>query len=230
MHMAVHPVIRTFEPDFAVALPSPTRGGRGKDLIIFIKFQVFTRRCKLYGILVILHLSCQKVKPLRAFIPPVAEKFRVIRRYYQRKPVAHLSGQMLYLFLPVEHEIAGLIRGAVSRGLRNIRLFMAGSSCYLIIFYAGIYPGAVGVYIRAYVIVIEIKADITVELPVIVIARIPLYRAPDSLGRFRIPAENRRSIPGKIRAEYAEPLKPVCPVIKTRLPFQNLVSIILFLP
>src|SRR5205085_3538188 len=109
------------------------------------------------------------------------------------------SGEELDLLAAVEEKVRGVRLGALPGRVRVVRLLrperdLAGDA---VVLDAGVLPIAGGLDVRADVVVIEVPADVPVELAVDGIAGIAVLGAPDLHRALRI-ARERRHPAGRI--------------------------------
>ncbi len=119
----------------------------------------------------------------------MAVQFGVVGGDDQRRPAGHGAGEPFDLLLAVEHEVAGVVRGPLQRRLRVVRLFLVGAAGDLVVFDAEQAADARLVQVRPQVVVVEVEADVAVEVAVVVVAGVALDGAPDLLGRLGVAAE-----------------------------------------
>ena len=124
------------------------------------------------------------------FIPPVAEKLCIIGSNHQGLPV-HLSSQILDLELPVKHEVSGMIRCPPGSSLGLVDFFVVAPSGDPVILDSGKAPDAVD-EIGLDILIIQIKADVPVKVPVNIVPRITLPGTPDLFEGLPVPAEGRQ--------------------------------------
>ena len=157
--------------------------------------EILRHRDRLDRLLVVVHLAQQEVDPVRPLEPPVAEQLGVVGRDDQRRPV-HRAGQPFDLLFAVEHEVAGVLGGLVQRGLGVVGLLVVGAAGDLVILDAEQAADAGLVQVRLEILVIEVEADVAVEIAVVVVAGIAFDGAPDLLGRFGVAGQGGDAAPG----------------------------------
>src|SRR5476651_1662380 len=94
--MRINPFVRLVQPRAQVTFLSPARRARRGDLVRRMPSEIFAGRDERNVLLVVESLAREKIQKLRAFIPPVPEQFRVIRRDDERRTVQK-SGELLDL-------------------------------------------------------------------------------------------------------------------------------------
>ncbi len=110
----------------------------------------------------------------------MAEKLCVVGSCHQGRPV-HLTRQVLDLQLPIEHEIAGMLRCPPGSGLGLVDLFVITPAGDPVILDAGKAPDAVD-EVGLDILIIQIKADVPVKVPVYIVPWITLPGTPDLFG------------------------------------------------
>src|SRR5215831_1253837 len=89
------------------------------------------------------------------------------------------------------------------RPFGHVWILVIPLACDAMVFDPRVHAGAIRLNVRTDVIVIEIVADVPIELPVIIVSGITLAGAPDLARTIRIPAENRDSRRAIYRRVYS---------------------------
>ena len=107
IQMGINPLVVFIEPHTPVSFLTPTRRAGRCDLLGRVLAQIFLGRDQGEDFLVMIRLAHKEIEPLDAFVPPVAEKFRVVRAENQRGPI-HDARQALDLLQTRAEEMAGV--------------------------------------------------------------------------------------------------------------------------
>ena len=159
--------------------------------------QIFRHGDRLDRLLVPVDLAQQEVDPVGPLEPPVAEQLGVVGGDDERRAI-HGAAQPFDLLLAVEHEVAGVLGRLFQGGLRLIGLPCARLAAGdLVILDAQVAADADLVQVRPEILVIQIEADVAVELAILVIAGIAFDGAPDLLGRFGVAARQATPLLGQ---------------------------------
>ena len=188
--MRVDPRVAPVEPDFPVALVSPTRRRWTHHLLRRIFLQISPRRRESECILVVGRLAQKEIEKLRPLIPPVAEKLgikgtqddRIDRQY---------RFQMLKLPDAGVQEVPRMMVRCSHRpgAVVDLLVWRAGDA---VIFKARVAPTPQVWQHRAEIVLRQFHADVAVEISIGWIARIPLACAPDLLAGLAVASKNSR--------------------------------------
>ncbi len=189
VQVGVDPSVGGFEPNRGVALISPGGGARLTDLMGLIAGEEFGWGDHGKCFLVAGGFTEEVIEKDRAFVPPVAVKFRIVRTEDEGFD-AHDSAEMLNLFFPIEHKISGVAGGAFAGEMGAVGFFVRGASGDSIIFESSKLAKAVGLDVGADVVVLEIEAAIAIEIAVLGIAGVTFFGAPDLFTGFDIATES----------------------------------------
>jgi hypothetical protein len=152
--------------------------------------------------LVVSGLTKEGIEEEGAFVPPVSVKFGVVGANNDGFN-SHDAVEMLDLFLPIEHEVGGMLIGALAGQGRAVRFFVLGPAGDAVIFKACKLSYSVGLDVRAYVVVVEIEAAVSIEVPVFRVSRVAFFGAPNLLAGFDIAAKGSGAGGGKEGGEDA---------------------------
>ena len=179
-----------------------------RQLLLRVFAQVIDRRLEPEHVLLAGRLADQVVEEDRALVPPVPIQLRVVGRDDDgRGPLAEGSLQELDLLGPVEEEISRVRFGALARGVRIVRLLLAERHLARdpVVLDPGVLAVASRLDVGPDVLVIEVPADVPVELTVDRVAGITVLGAPDLHGAFRVPRERGHAARGVHRRVHASP-------------------------
>jgi len=110
---------------------------------------------------------------------------------------------MLDLFFPVEHEVGSVLIGTFAGNGRAVRFLVLGTAGDAVIFKPCEFSNPVGLDVGADVVVIEIEAAVSIEVPVFGISGVTFLGAPNLLAGFDVATEGSRAGRGKEGGEDA---------------------------
>ena len=193
VQVAVDPVVDFVEPHRRVAARAPRGERRLRELLLGVLGEVVDRRLELEHVLIAGGLADEEVEEHRPLVPPVAVELGVVGADHDRHRAALCESfpQVFDLLGAVEEEVARMQLGAGAGRGRIVRLLcaqldLAGDAEVL---HAGVLPVAGRLDVRLDVLVIEVPADVAVELAVDRIARIAVLRTPHLHRTLRIAGE-----------------------------------------
>lgn len=99
---------------------------------------------------------------------------------------AHDTAEMFDLFLAVEEKVSRVFGRALAGKIGAIGFFVGGLARDAVVFEAGKFAQAVGLDVRANVVVIEVEAAVAIKVAVFAIAGVALLCAPDLFTGFDI--------------------------------------------
>ena len=202
MQVGIDPSVGGFEPNGGVALIPPRGGARLTDLVGMVAGEEFGWRDHGKCFLVAGGFTKEVIEKDRAFVPPVAVEFRIVRTEDEGFD-AHDSAKMLDLFFPIEHKIGGVAGGAFAGEMGPVGFFVRGATSDSIIFESSKLAKAVGLDVGADVVVLEIEAAIAVEIAVLGVAGVTFFGAPDLFTGFDIATESGGTCGGEDGGEDA---------------------------
>ena len=144
-----------------------------------------------------MQLPEKKVDKLRPFVPPVAVKLCVVRRYDERRMAVECLAQQSRLLDAFADEMHGVLGGLFARHSRNIRLLVLlrhVAPRYAVIFEAEVAAFAVGVQVWFEIVERRVPANVTVKFTVKIVTRITDLSGPDLLARFDISCKYGSSV------------------------------------
>ncbi len=125
----------------------------------------------------------------------MAEELRVVGAHHDRRPL-HARPEPLPLAHPGVDEVLGVCDGAPVGGLGIVRLLGVGAAGDPVVLDPGVDALAARRQVRPHVVVLQVEADVPVEVAVREVARIALVRAPDLLRALRIAREDGEAVRG----------------------------------
>ena len=130
---------------------------------------------------------------------------------------SHNAVEMLDLFFPIEHEVGGMLIGTLAGQGRAVRFFVLGPASDAVIFETCKFSDSVGLDVGSDVVVVEIEAAVSIEVPVFGVSRVAFFGAPNLLAGFDIAAKGSGAGGGKEGGEDT--------VSGTRFGIENAVSV-----
>ena len=152
--------------------------------------------------LVVGGLAKEGIEEEGAFVPPVSVQFGVVGANNDGFN-SHNAVEMLDLFFPIEHEVGGMLIGTLAGQGRAVRFFVLGPAGDAVIFKACKFSDSVGLDVRADVVVVEIEAAVSIEVPVFGVSRVAFLGAPNLLAGFDVTTEGSGAGGGKEGSEDA---------------------------
>ncbi len=153
MEVGIDPGVGAFEPNGPVAFVAPRRGGRGGDLMGIVAGEEFRRGDHGKSFLIMGGFAKEIVQKDGSLVPPVSVELGIVRAEDDRLG-AHDPVEMFDLFFAIEHEVGGMFGGALASEVRSVGLLVSGASGDAVILEAGELSHAIGLDIRADVVVI----------------------------------------------------------------------------
>ena len=202
MEVGIDPRVRSFEPDRPVAFIPPRGGAGGAELVGVVPGEELGWSDHAECFLVVGGLAKEGVEEERAFVPPVSVKFGVVGANNDGFN-SHDDVEMLDLFFSVEHEVGSMLIGAFACEGRAVRFLVLGTAGDAVVFEPCEFSDPVGLDVGADVVMIEVEAAVSIEVPVFRVSRVPFLGAPNLLTGFDVPAEGRRAGGGKEGGEDA---------------------------
>jgi hypothetical protein len=158
----------------------------------------------------------ESVEEEGALVPPVSVQFSVVRANNDGFN-SHDAVEMLDLFFSVEHEVGGMLIGTLAGHGRAVRFFVLGTASDAVIFETSKFSDSVGLDVGSDVVVVEIEAAVSIEVPVFGVSRVAFLGAPNLLAGFDIAAKGSGASGRKEGGED--------PVSGTRFGIENAVSV-----
>jgi len=152
--------------------------------------------------LVVGGLTKEGIEEEGAFVPPVSVQFSVVRANNDGFN-SHDAVEMLDLFFPIEHEVGGMLIGTLAGQGRAVRFFVLGPAGDAVIFETCKFSDSVGLDVGSDVIVVEIEAAVSIEVPIFGVSGVAFLGAPNLLAGFDIAAKGSRASGGKEGGEDA---------------------------
>ena len=152
--------------------------------------------------LVVGGLTKEGIEEEGAFVPPVSVQFGVVGANNDGFN-SHDAVEMLDLFFSVEHEVGSMLIGTFAGNGRAVRFFVLGTAGDAVVFEPCEFSNPVGLDIGADVVVIEIEAAVSIEVPVFGISGVTFLGAPNLLAGFDVTTEGSRAGRGKEGGEDA---------------------------
>jgi hypothetical protein len=110
---------------------------------------------------------------------------------------------MLDLFFPIEHEVGGMLIGTLAGQGRAVRFFVLGPAGDAVIFETCKFSDSVGLDVGSDVIVVEIEAAVSIEVPIFGVSGVAFLGAPNLLAGFDVATEGSGASGGKEGSEDA---------------------------
>jgi len=152
--------------------------------------------------LVVGGLTKEGIEEEGAFVPPVSVQFGVVGANNDGFN-SHDAVEMLDLFFPIEHEVGGMLIGSLAGQGRAVRFFVLGPAGDAVIFETCKFSDSVGLDVGSDVIVVEIEAAVSIEVPIFGVSGVAFLGAPNLLAGFDIAAKGSRASGGKEGGEDA---------------------------
>src|ERR1700722_10498342 len=178
--------------------------------------EIFAGRDEQNILLIVESLARKEIQKLRAFIPPVAKQFRVIRRDDERRTIQK-SGELLDLRDAfIQKMLRGFARG-FQRDVALVNFLVPCSAGDFVIFDSGESTILRRWQMRFHIIKIQVEADVAVKITIARVAGITFVLAPDLARRIEIAPERGDSVRRENRRERS--------VARTWLGVQNAVCV-----
>src|SRR5262249_22586230 len=132
----------------------------------------------------------EQIQKLGAFEPPMTKELGIKGRDNDRFNIGD-ARQVLDLLYPASNEIARVMVDRSVSPTRHVRLLIDGAPGDPVIFDTGKLSVAIPWQKRAQVILVEVKTDVSIEIPISWVPGIAFLGAPDLFTGFSVASENR---------------------------------------
>src|ERR1700758_3239001 len=153
-------------------------------------FQIIARRDQFEGFLVVYRFPDEQVQKLGPFKPPMTKELGVKGRDNDRFDVGDVR-QVLDLFYPAGNEIARVMVDRSVSPTRHVRLLVNGAPRDPVVFDTSKLSVAVLWQKRTQIVKVEVKTDVSIEIPISRVPGMPFLGAPDLFAGFSVSPENR---------------------------------------
>src|SRR6516165_4804885 len=187
--MPVDPVVRFVEPRASITLLSPRTHRRRGNLLLRVFAEKLWRGDEADR--AFRALPQNGLEKIRALKPPVAEQLRIVGRGGDRGAVFHFLREGFKLSFSSRDEIRSMCHCLPLGPSGLVWLLSIRWSGNTKVLKAGVLPLTGCLNVRAHVRVLEVPADVPIELAVFGVRRVTKLGAPYLLRAFRIPAKRR---------------------------------------